>query len=431
MTPDTGPAAQKLHAALTALQQGNAEAARANALDALEGFSTVGDRTGAAAAHQILAMLGVMADRLDEALLHVDAAIPLRESTGDAEGVASLWQERLEISLRAGDLDAALTSARGQLGALENSTDREGRAHAHHQLAQVLLQQGDDAEAEALVQRAIFDLGETATERARSALLLLWASIWIQRRNAERALGYAKQALDLARQAKNRVAEVDALQHLGVIHHLAGDFALARRVLEEALVGRELQKDLEGRATVLRELANVELEMGETEEGLGRLKYAARTLREGGNLIGEIAVLQTLQAAAEEHGDNATALEACRDLLAAAERTRDREAEAAAHFMLATRLAGSTDIGGAIRHFERARDTQQQIGLTQEAAMSAGMMGQCVFVTGQHDEGLALLRGALAVLEGLDPASADTVREILGELEELVASGATANHGEA
>jgi tetratricopeptide (TPR) repeat protein len=431
VTADTGPAAQKLHAALTALQQGKPEEARAGAIDALEGFSRAGDRTGAAAAHQILAMLGVMADRLDEALLHVDAAIPLRESTGDHEGVASLWQERLEISLRAGDLDAALTSARGQLDALKGSSDREGRAHASHQLAQVLLQAGDDAEAEALVQKALFDLGTGGTERARSALLLLWASIWIHRRNAERALGYAKQALDLARQAKNRVAEVDALQHLGVVHHLAGDLELARRVLEEALMGRELQKDADGRATVLRELANVELEMGEVAEGLGRLDYAARTLRENGNLVGEIAVLQTLQSAAEEHGDNATALKACRELLAAAERTRDREAEAAAHFMLATRLAGSTDIGGAIRHFERARDLQQQIGLSQEAAMSAGMMGQCVFVTGQHDEGIALLKGALATLEGLDQTSADTVREILKELEELVASGVTAPPGQA
>ncbi len=425
MTADTGPAAQKLHAALSALQQGKPQEARASALEALEGFSTAGDRTGAAAAHQVLAMLGVMSDELETAMLHVDAAIPLRESTGDAEGVASLWQERLEISLRLGDLDAALTSARGQVGALQSSADKEGRAHATHQLAQVLLQSGEDAEAEALVQQALYDLGEIGTARARSALLLLWASIWIHRRNASRALGYAKDALELARQAKNRVAEVDALQHLGVVHHLAGDLPLARRVLEEALVGRELQKDLDGRATVLRELANVELEMGELSEGLGRLRYAARTLREGGNLIGEIAVLQTLQSAAEEHGDTATALTAAQDLLAAAERTGDAEAEAAAHFMLATRLAGSTDIGGAVRLFERARDIQQRIGRPQEAAMSAGMMGQCVFMTGQHEEGLALLRGSLATLDGLDEASSGVLREILGELEALVAAGAT------
>ncbi len=419
MSVDTGPAARHLHSALTALQQGKPDEARAEGLAALEGFSVGADRTGAAAAHQVLAMVGIFTGRLDQGLLHVDAAIPLREATGDAEGVASLWQERLEIALRLGDIALAVESGRGQVAALADSPDREARAHAAHQLAQVLLQSGVDGEAEALAQGALFELGDVGTERARSALFLLLASIHLHRGAPERALGVARQALDLSRQAKNRSAEIDALQHLGVVHHALGDHTMARRVLEEALVGRELMKDDAGKAVLLRELAQVELALGLASDAWGRFRYAVRTLRESGDVPGEVATLQVFQEIASNAGDGEVSAEACRLLLDAAERTGDDEAVAAASFVLATRLAAVSDLAGAVRQFERARDLQAAAGLSVESAMSAGMLGQCVFVLGRHDEGLALVRGSLSVLQSSGAPAVAIVQEILKELESI------------
>ena len=391
--------------------------ARASAEQALEGFSLANDRTGAAAAHQVLAITHIMAGRIEFALAHIDAAIPLRETTGDWEGVASLWQERFELCLRIGDLTGAREAGQQHVAAAEKIDDREALAHAVHQLAQVVLQQGAYDEAEALVQKGLWALDNPGTERGRSALQVLYSSVWMARGDLDRALTHSKQALDLARQAKSRQSEIDALQHIGTVHALRREYPTARRVLEEVLVGRELLKDVDGRANVLRELAGVELSMGLAGEAFGRLDYAVRSLRDAQNTIGEITMLQLLLTLADEHGRPDLARKAAEDLVGAAASTGDKEAEAAAHFALATRLAGLGELAGARQHFGAAHAIQQALGLAHESAVSAGMMGQVMLAAGEQDEGLAMLRGSLAQLEALGSEAAESVREILAELE--------------
>ncbi|MFN7147078.1 MAG: tetratricopeptide repeat protein, partial [Myxococcota bacterium] len=329
----------------------------------------------------------------------------------------SLWQERFELSVRTGDLEAARLAGEQHVAAAEKTGDRDAQAHAVHMLAQVVLQSGDDKAAEELVQKGLWALDVPGAERGRSALEILYASVWMSRKDFDRALTHAKKALDLARQAKNRQAEVDALQHIGTIHALKGEYPTARKVLEEVLVGRELLKDAEGRANVLRELAGVELSMGLHDDAFDRLDYAVRSLREAESWIGEITVLQLLQTLADEHGRPEKAMEAAKALVSAAGRTGDHEAEAAAHFALATRLAGEGDLGGAKRAFTAAHDLQQKMGLSHEAAVSAGMIGQVMVAAGEVDEGLAYLRGSLGQLEAMGSEAADTVREILAELD--------------
>jgi tetratricopeptide (TPR) repeat protein len=424
-----GLAARKLHDALQAMQRAGdplaRASARASAMVALEGFTAGNDRTGAAAAHQVLAMIAVMAGEWEEALASVDAAIPLRQSTGDREGVASLWQERMEIALRMGDGAASIAAARQQVAVLADAPDKEARAHASHQLAQLLLQAGQDAEAESQLQDALWTVEGPGYARARSALLLQLASVWIHRGEPARARSWAEQALELARQAKNRAAEIDALQHLGVILLAEGEPARARRVLEEALVGRELLRDLEGRALVLRELANADLALGDVDEALGRLEYAARTAAEAGNVGGAVAAHQLRIAAADAHDRLARGTESARALVSLATAAGDPAAAAAAHFMLGTRLAAEADLAGAAGAFRAARDAQAGLGLAHDAAVSAGMLGQVLLVGGAPDEGRTLLREAHATLRDLGSEAADTLLEILNELEGIPSHGDT------
>ncbi|GDX80078.1 hypothetical protein LBMAG42_18890 [Deltaproteobacteria bacterium] len=391
--------------------------AYAQAFVALEAFTAANDRTGAAAAHQVAAIACVGANRLADALGHVDSGIALRESTGDLEGVASLWQERMELCLRTGDLAAARDAAEAQVEAWSRTSESEGLAHARHQLAQMLLELGDDGRAEATVQEALYALDPTAHARARSALHLLYSNIWISRGDHERAVGQARQGLEMARAAKNRAAEIDALQQCGVAHAAANELQPARRALQEALVGRELLKDLPGRASVLRELAAVELGEGDVEGAIDHLGYAARTLKEVGNVAGEIAMLQALAEAADNAGKTDASLAAATDLCDAARRTGDREAEAGAWFMLATRAAGAGELDRAGKAFKMANDIQEILGLAHEAAVSQGMLGQVVAASGDVVSGRALLQASLVRLEALNSEAAETVREVLAELE--------------
>jgi tetratricopeptide (TPR) repeat protein len=414
---EAGAGAQALHEAMSHLQNGELAAVGPAAFRALEAFTAANDRTGAAAAHQVAAIGAVGLGRFSEALNHVDAGIALRESTGDVEGVASLWQERMELCLRTGDLEAARAAAEAQVQTWEKTGDTEGLAHARHQLAQLLMELGDDGRAEALVQEALYALDPTAHARARSALHLLYSNLWILRGDTERALQQARTGLEMARSAKNRAAEIDALQQCGVVHSAAGEYPAARRALQEALVGRELLKDLPGRASVLRELANAELALDDADEAIDHLSYAARTLRQVGNVVGEIAMLQALAEAADAAGKTDAALAAATKLVTAAARTGDREAEAGAWFMLATRAAGAADLDTAARAFRTANEIQEVIGLSHEAAVSQGMLGQVLVARGDIEEGRALLEASLERLVALDSEAADTVREVLAELE--------------
>lgn len=416
MSESSGPGARALHAALSALQQQNHAGAAAAAADALEAFSSDGDATGAAAAHQVLAMVAAGRGDLATAMAHVDAAIPLREQTGDNEGLASLFQERFELSLHNGDIVGARQALLRQKAAHERAGDREGVAHANHQLAQILLQAGEIDAAEALAQEAIFAMEGPQGARARSALHLLLANIEVARGAPEKGLRHGKEALELARQARFRPGEVDALQELGTLHAAMGEFQAGRRALEEALVGRELLKDLEGRAQALRELATLEFASGEVDAGFERLDYAVRTLREAHNFIGEVTMLQLTQEFADEHGRTELGDQAGRDMIAAAALTEDAAAIGAAHFALATRLAVAGDLAGARNSFSAAHALQNQAGQIHEAAVSLGMLGQVASAMGDPT-GLEMMRESLAALEGMGSEAADALRPILAELE--------------
>lgn len=415
---DTGAAAKQLHLALLALQRTEMATAGTAAAAALEGFSLAGDRTGAAAAHQVLAMVATAEGEVVKAIAHVDAAIPLRQDTGDREGLAALWQERFELCLREGDVDGARWSIEQQLVGHDAAGDREGAAHARHQLAQVLLQQGEDARAEELVQEALFNLQGPQGARGRSALQLLYANIWVKRQDLERAMRHAREALQLAREARFRPGEIDALQEIGTLHAAAEEWPAARRALEEALSGRELLKDLEGRALVLRELAGVEFSDGQVDAGFDRLDYAVRSLRESGNFVGEVTMLQVVEAQADQHERPEVALRACREMLAAASRIGDDEAVAAAHFQLASRAAGAGELAVAREHFGQARRVQLELGLPHEAAVALGMLGQVVVAMGDRAEGRRMLVESLEALEVLQSEAAETVRQVLQELDQ-------------
>lgn len=414
---DAGIAARKLHEALAALQQNLFPRAGAAAADALEGFAAAADLTGQAAAHQVLAMVAGARGDFVGAISHVDAAIPLREATGDAEGLASLWQERFELSLRAGDVPGARRAMEAQLAAHERAGDREGAAHALHQLAQIVLQGGDAVAAEDYVQRALFMLDGPAGARGRAALHLLYANVWVVKGDADRAMRHAREGLELARHSRFRPGEIDALQQIGSLHAARGEWDAGRRALEEALAGRELLKDLDGRAHVLRELAGVEFSAGNKPQAFAHLDYAVRTLRDAENHLGELTMLQLLEQSADEHGDPDRARRAAEDLVDAAERSGDREALAATLVSLATRCANAAELEAARRYFARANELQQELGLLEEAAVSEGLLGQVVWAMGDAVEGRAILVKAEASLRRLGSDAADTLRQILDELD--------------
>ncbi|MCK6516600.1 hypothetical protein L6R46_16295 [Myxococcota bacterium] len=416
--PDTGLAMKHLHEAVTRERAGDYERALRAAQEALSGFATARDRTGSAAAHHLLAILHAHVGRPDKALEHLDAAAPLRESTGDWAGLASLHQMRFEVALGLGNYSGCRAAAESMLAALSKVGDRSGQASALHQLAQILVGSGQVQDAQSLVEQGLWLTDGVGEERGRSAFLLLAAQVDQLTGSSDRALLRCREALRLARSANSRPAVVDALHQLGVQLAVAGRLDESAERLEEALDGREVLRDLNGRGATLTELAAVEERLGRLGDAIGRLRYAARTYHELDQPSGALEALHRAAeiALAANRGDEALQLSS--EQLHVAETSGDPAATAAASFVHGARLARLGQTAASAEPFRRAAALQRSLGLPEAAAVSDGMLGQVLLAEGQVNEGAALLQGAYKTLRAMGSPNADDLHELISALGE-------------
>lgn len=415
-TRDTGEAARHLHQALTLHQQGDIDGTERSAVAALETFSQAGDPTGTAAAHHLLFVVNAAKGRLEDADAHLGAAAALRESSGDREGLASLHQQRFALAVQRGDAAVAREASEQVLAAYEAIGDREHQAAAIHQLVQFLVHAGELDRARELLERGMWLTDRAGEERGRAAMLGLLSQVDMAGGNAERALARSRDAVKVAGAGGKRQAVIDAQANLGTLLAATGQLDEARRVLEEVLDGRELMRDLEGRADTLRELAGVEQALGLTSEALGRLDYAARTWGELNNPGGQATALHAATALAEESGRLDDAVRYGLKLAGVCQDMGDREAAGAARFTLGTLYVQQGDLPSAADSFRAAAEDQAAAGAAESRGITLGMLGQVLDALDQREEADAVLASAVAALEEIGSDSLADLQGILAEL---------------
>ncbi|MCB9759197.1 MAG: hypothetical protein H6739_05115 [Alphaproteobacteria bacterium] len=413
---NTGLAMKRLRDALSHEQAGRFEEARADAEAALEAFTEAGDRTGAAASHQLLANLLLETGALAAAMAHLDAATPLRESTGDREGLAALLQARFEIAAHLGDPGRLQADGVRLVRLYEQLSDRPGEARALHQLAQVLIELGRPLDAVPLIERGLWLTDRAGEEQGRSAFLQLQARVDVAEGRQERALRQAREAARIARQAGRRQILVDALYQLGLLQHQAGALAEARASLEESLDGRELLRDLEGRAATLAALGRVEAAMGLGREAVERLTYAARTWAELGEPGQQLEALHEAGETALSVGAVDRALAIAHQQIAAADALGDDTMRAAAWQVAGTRQISVGQLEEAAVSFARCAERRAAAGQPAAQGVALGMLGQILAALGQHELAVHAVERGVALLRATEPSAAAELEAILDEL---------------
>jgi len=413
---DTGLAARHLHDALTAQQRGDLPAAHTAALAALDAFSEAEDRTGSAAAHHLLFMTTASMGQLDKADEHLAAAAALRESTGDTDGIASLYQQRFGLSLQRGDSAAARASSEKVLAVYESVGDRENQAAAIHQFVQFLIQEADLTRARELLDKGMWLTDRAGEERGRSALTLLMSQLEFAGGNVPRGVSLVEDAVSIARKAGKRPALIDAQHQLGVTYAMIGRLEDALALLEEVLDGRELMRDLEGRANTLRELAGVEAALGLTREALGRLDYAGRTYKEMGNIGGQATALHAASTLAEEAEQIQDALRFGQALIDVCEEMKDPEASGSARFAQGARHVMVGDLESAAACYRSAAADQRSVGAMESRGISLGMLGQVLDELGDREGADKALSEAVAQLEAVNSTSLADLQAILAQI---------------
>lgn len=414
--PDTGLGMRRLHDALQQEQAGDVDAALRSGEEALEAFGESGDRTGQAAAHQLLAGLRAAAGQHREALAHVEAAIPLREQTGDAQGLASLHQGRFELALALERPELRARAAEDLIHLLRQAADRDGEARARHQLAEILLDAGEPWPAQEQVLAALAVSDAPGEERARAAVTLLSARLAFAQGDRQRAVQEAQEGLRLARLTERQPIIVDALDQVAELLLRLDRLAEARDALDEAQAARANMKDLGGRARALRRLAQVEQAMGRPAAALTRFSHAASCLAELGEPEEQLEVLHAAAELAMETGRLPEALELSAAQVQVAEAHGDPGLIAAAWHVRASRRVSAGDLQGAAEAFSRAAEARAQAAQPEAEGVALAMLGQVLGALGQEREARAALQRSLSALRAAGSEAAAEVEALLAGL---------------
>lgn len=299
------------------------------------------------------------------------------------------------------------TALRAVLKLREQGGDRPGLVEVRHQLAQVLLLSDRPGDALAEVHAGLELCDRAGEEAERAALLVLSAQIALVQNNPVRALAVAKQSVAMARQGQKRRVLIDALVQHAL---LDADGELAQSLLEEALDGAELLKELPLRARILQQLAGIEAGLGAFGSALARLRYCAETWAELGQPGEQLEALHAAGEIASAHGmhDEAIDFGLLQQRVSAA--TEDPAAVGAARFVTAQRRIAAGDLEGAAVDF---RGSVEAYPIPQAQGVARAMLGQVLAALGRPDEARLVLEKAREDLAGSDGVA---------EIDQIIAS---------
>ena len=112
-----------------------------------------------------------------------------------------------------------------------------------------------------------------------------------------------QQALALARSAGDRLAEAAALNDLGLVQQLTGDYPAAAASQQQALALFRDLGDLLGQAYALNELGVVQQETGDYPAAAASQQQALALFRDLGDLLGQARALNDLGLVQQQTGD--------------------------------------------------------------------------------------------------------------------------------
>ena len=255
------------------------------------------------------------------------------------------------------------------------------------------------------------------------------------------AARYHKAAAAAARDLRDTLGEGTALNHLGIIQRLVGDFLGSTVTLEQArtqavasgdllgeanavhLLGSVLQATARypeaqraqehalalyhavgsplGEANALSELAAVRYLLDDYQGSVEALDKALPLYRSLNNQVGEAAALNYLGAARRLLGDYPGASQALERAMLLWHTLGDRTGEADALSLLGNVHRFGSDFVGAAQAFEGALEVFQVVGDLRGQANSLGLLGDVRGSIGRHPEAVQALDSALALCRAL------------------------------
>ena len=213
-------------------------------------------------------------------------------------------------------------------------------------------------------------------------------------------------AVQAARHLGDRLGEANALNDLGIVRRLVGDYADASQVLESALrIYRDLDERL-GNARTLTSLGGVRQRTGDYGAAAAALETALTIYRGLSYRLGEAAALTSLGGVRQRTGDYGAAAAALETALTIYRDLGDRGGEAEVLNETGNLHRNRSDVMRAETYYRKALELARSIASRWDEANALAGLGNCALKTGRTVDARKALRNARAILQELDAAEA-------------------------
>jgi len=225
-----------------------------------------------------------------------------------------------------------------------------------------------------------------------------------------------EQALGIYCDLGDRRGQANALHYLGYVRMSTGDYPAAAQAQEQALdIYRDLG-DRRGQANALHYLGAVWWSTGDYPVAAQALEQALDIYRDLGDRLGQADALHHLGYVRMSTGDYPAAAQALEQALGIYRDIGDRGCEAEALNQRGALHRVSGDLAQAQGCHQRALDLARAIASSWDEAHALAGLGRCALAVGHATQAEALLRQALEIFQRIGSAEAP---DLLAELDAL------------
>jgi tetratricopeptide (TPR) repeat protein len=221
--------------------------------------------------------------------------------------------------------------------------------------------------------------------------------IYSDKGEADEALKYLQQALEIDREIGFRQGEASALGNIGLIYSAKGEADEALKYQQQAL---EIDREIgfrQGEASALGNIGLIYRAKGEADEALKYHKQALEIHREIGFRQGEASDLGNIGLIYRAKGEADEALKYHKQALEIHREIGYRQGEASQLGNIGLIYSAKGEADEALKYHQQALEIDREIGFRQGEASDLGNIGLIYSAKGAADEALKYLQQALEI----------------------------------
>jgi CHAT domain-containing protein/Tfp pilus assembly protein PilF len=359
----------------------------------------LGDKAGAAAALNNLALISYAQRDYPRALDYFERSLSLTAASDDKAATARTLNNIAIVRRSLGDYARALEALHRSLKLAEESGDKTILIAVLNSIGAVYREQGDYARALEFFQRSL-PLGEALGDKAAifQAINNI-GTIYVAQGNHAQALEHFQRSLAFGEASGDKSLTAYALHNLGLTYYSQKDYLRALDYYQKSLAEREALGDKRMAALTLNNIATIHGAQGNHVQALEYFRRSLALSEALGDKAAMANALNNIGTIRRFLGDYARALEDSRRSVSLAEESGDKKLLSEALNIVGAVYREQGDYARALEFFQRSLALRETLGSKELLGPSLNNIGTIHGAQGNHAQALEYFRRSLALGE--------------------------------